>query len=119
MHRTLVEKTDWRTAFRAYAQDSVCIDIYVEPGASNQRIGPYDPWRQRVKVSVGSPAHDGQANKEVLKVISGLLDVPFSNVRILRGATTRRKTLQADGIGLEAAIEALSGTLDGEEDVPT
>lgn len=114
-----MEKTDWRTAVRAYAPDSVCIDIYVEPGASSQRIGPYDPWRQRVKVSVGSPAHDGKANKEVLKAIASLLDVPHANVRILRGATTRRKTIRADGIGLEAAIKALSGTLDGEEDVPT
>ena len=110
----MVEKTDWRTAVRVYAEDSVCIDIYVEPGASNNRVGPYDPWRQRVKVSVGSPAHDGKANKEVLRAISGLLDVPVANVRILRGATTRRKTLRADGIGLEAAIEALSGILDGE-----
>ncbi len=92
----------------------MCIDIYVEPGASSIRIGPYDPWRQRVKVGVGSPALDGKANKEVLRVISGLLDIPVANVLILRGATTRRKTLRVDGIGLEAAIEALSGTLDGE-----
>ncbi len=96
----------------------MCIDIYVEPGASSQRIGPYDPWRQRVKVSVASPAHDGKANREILRAISGLLDLPVANVRILRGATTRRKTLRVDGIGLEAVIAALSETLEGEGDVP-
>ncbi len=119
LYRKFVEKTDWRTAVRAHAEDSVCIDIYVEPGASSQRVGPYDPWRQRVKVSVGSPAHDGKANREVLRAFSDLLDVPVANVRIQRGATTRRKTLRADGIGLEAVIETLSGILDGEGDVPT
>ena len=92
----------------------MCIDIFVEPGASSHRFGPYDPWRQRMKMTVGSRAHDGKANKEVLRVISGLLDVPVANVRILRGATTRRKTLRVDGIGLEAAIEAISGILDEE-----
>ncbi len=98
------------------AEDSVFIDIYIEPGASGYRFGPYDPWRQRMKMSVCSRAHDGKANKEVLRAISDLLDVPVANVRILRGAMTRRKTLRVDGICLEAAIEALSGILEKEEE---
>ncbi len=109
-----MEKTDWRTAVRAAGEDSVCIDLYVEPGSSRQAIGPYDPWRQRVHVSVKAPALDGKANRELIKVLADILGVPGNEVRILRGATTRRKTARADGIGLEAAIEALSGHLGAE-----
>lgn len=109
-----MEMTDWRTAVRAAGEDSVCIDLYVAPGSSRQALGPYDPWRQRVHVSVKAPALDGKANRELTKVLADILGVHGNKVRILRGATTRRKTAQADGIGLEAAIEALSGYLGAE-----
>lgn len=58
-----------------------------------------------------APALDGKANRELTGVLADILGVPGKDVRILRGATTRRKTARADGIGLEAAIEALSGHL--------
>ena len=46
-----VDLKDWRTALRAVEGEGVRLDMYVEPGASRQAIGPYDPWRQRIKAS--------------------------------------------------------------------
>ena len=113
-----MEKDDWRTAVRAAGTDSVCIDLYVEPGSSRQAFGPYDPWRQRVHMSVKAPALDGKANRELTKALADILGVHSNDVRILRGATTRRKTARVDGIALETAVETLSGHLGGEGEGP-
>ncbi|NIS19671.1 MAG: YggU family protein [Thermoplasmata archaeon] len=93
------------------------IDLYVEPGASGQQLGPYDPWRQRIKVRVTAPASEGKANEELARLLGDVLGVPPKDVRILRGATTRRKTVHVLGTTLEVATEALGGILD-EGDAP-
>jgi len=110
-----VELKDWRTALRAVDEDSVSLNVYVEPGASVQALGPYDPWRQRIKARVTAPATEGKANAELADLIGGALGVPSKTVRIARGATTRRKTVVVKGVTLEAAVLAL-GTVLGEED---
>ena len=110
-----VELKDWRTALRAVDDGSISLNVYVEPGASSQALGPYDPWRQRIKVRVTAPATEGKANAELADLIGGALGVPSKTVRIARGATTRRKTVLVEGVDLDAAIQALDSVL-GEED---
>jgi uncharacterized protein (TIGR00251 family) len=106
-----VELKDWRTALREAGEDTIDMDLYVEPGASTTAFGPYDPWRQRIKVKVKAPATGGRANEELIGAISDLLDVPRKAVHIARGATTRRKTLRVSGVSSAAAEEAISSVL--------
>jgi uncharacterized protein (TIGR00251 family) len=111
-----VETKDWRTALRVVAGGTIQLDLYVEPNASSQAFGPYDPWRQRIKVKVTAPATGGKANEELSRLIGDLLGVPAKDVRILRGATTRRKTVQVLGVSDGTAEDAIESALG--EDVP-
>ena len=103
-----METTDWRSAIRAAGDGSVSLELHVEPGASQPSFGPYDPWRQRIRLSVAARAEGGKANREVLGTIARVLEVPAASVVLVRGATTRRKTVRVDGVGLEEAITALA-----------
>jgi uncharacterized protein (TIGR00251 family) len=110
-----VEPEDWRRAVKEAGEGSLRIDLYVEPGASDSSLGPYDPWRQRIKARVTAPAIKGKANNELAAMLCGVLGAPPSAMRVARGATTRRKTVVVDGIEPEAAISALAKVL-GEGD---
>jgi uncharacterized protein (TIGR00251 family) len=107
-----VELKDWRTALREVGEETIDLDLYVEPGASETSIGPYDPWRQRIKVRVAAPATSGKANKELVRAIADLFDLPSRSVHIARGATTRRKTVQVTGVSKDRATEVLDPVLD-------
>ena len=98
-------------------EEGIRLDLYVEPGASSQALGPYDPWRQRIKVRVTAPASEGKANEELARLLGEALGVSPKDVRVLRGATTRRKTVQVSGVTAEAAEAALGRVL-GEGDAP-
>ena len=87
------------------------MDLYVEPGAAESALGPYDPWRQRIKARVTAPASKGKANNELAALLGGVLGAPPGGVRILRGATTRRKTVAVEGVEPEAALAALARVL--------
>jgi uncharacterized protein (TIGR00251 family) len=112
-----VEPEDWRRAVREAGDGTMRLDLYVEPGASDSSLGPYDPWRQRIKVRVSSPAEEGKANTEMARLLGDVLGVPSGAIRIVRGATTRRKTVTVEGVEPEAAYEALAKVL-GEGEAP-
>lgn len=112
-----MELADWRTALRAVDEENVSIDLYVEPGASNQALGPYDPWRQRIKVRVTASATKGKANDELAHLLAEHLGVPPKAVQIVRGATTRRKTVRVIGISFETAVATMDPIL-GEGETP-
>ncbi|MCK5254314.1 MAG: YggU family protein [Thermoplasmata archaeon] len=112
-----MELADWRTALRAVDEDNVHIDLYVEPGASNQALGPYDPWRQRIKVRVTAPATEGKANDELAHLLADHLKVPPKAVQIVRGAMTRRKTVRVIGVSFETAVATMGPVL-GEGETP-
>lgn len=103
---------DFSVAIRPEGEGAICIDVYCEPGSSRPSVGPYDPWRRRFHVKVSAPAVGGRANKELAEVVGDVLGLPASQVTIVRGATTRRKTLRVSGIGAEAAAATLAKALE-------
>ena len=113
-----MEATDWMTAMRTVAEDAVCLDLYVNPGSSAPALGPYDPWRQRIHANVEAPASAGKANKELIGMLADLAGVPKGNVHILRGATTRRKTVRLEGVDIDEVTGALGAVLENEGDAP-
>jgi uncharacterized protein (TIGR00251 family) len=112
-----VEPSEWRTALKERGEDALSLDLYVEPGASKTGLGPYDPWRQRIKARVTAPASKGKANEELARLLADTLGVGPKDVRILRGATTRRKTVLVRGLDVTAAAAALEPVL-GEGEAP-
>ncbi len=106
-----MDPKDWRTALRAVEDEGVRLDMYVEPGASDQAMGPYDPWRQRIKARVTAPAIGGKANVELARMLGGAFGIPPGSIRIVRGATTRRKSVLLMDVTMDAVTEVLASVL--------
>ena len=92
-----------RTIARAPAP-SVTLDILVQPRASRAKVGPMHDGR--LKIAVTAPPVDGEANAAVIALIAERLGVANSQVEVIAGAASRRKTIRISGV-TQAAIEDL------------
>lgn len=60
-----------------------------------------------LKVALTAPPVDGEANAALVAFLAKRLRVARGSVRITRGQTSRRKTLELDGVDAEA-VRALA-----------
>jgi uncharacterized protein (TIGR00251 family) len=65
------------------------ISITIKPNARSAQITALSAVEYRA--TVREPAHDGQANEALLKLLSHYFGVPKSKIRIVHGHTSRRK----------------------------
>ena len=73
------------------------ITVRVTPGAREPAIGE---WRDGVlRVKVREKAEKGRANEAVARLLAKALGVPPSAVTLVRGATSREKALEVEGLG--------------------
>lgn len=87
------------------ATDSARIDIYVQPRASKTTIvGMHDG---AVKIRLAAPPVDGAANTALVEFVAERMDIAKSRVRIVAGATSRRKVVEVDGVTRVQLAEAL------------
>lgn len=85
--------------------NSARINVYVQPRASKTAaVGLHDGC---VKIRLAAPPVDGAANAALIEFIAEQLRVPKSRVRISAGLSSRRKTVEVDGV----TVEQLSGAL--------
>jgi uncharacterized protein (TIGR00251 family) len=84
--------------------DSVLLDVLVQPRASRVKLGPLHDGR--LKVAVTAPPVDGAANSAVVEAVARALGVAKSHVEVVRGDSSRRKTLRIRGATV-AAVEEL------------
>jgi uncharacterized protein len=82
------------------------LDIIVQPRASRVRIGPVR--QERLVVAVTSPPVEGEANRAVVEALARAAGVSRGQVEIVRGDSSRRKTVRIRGAS-RAALEALAG----------
>lgn len=78
---------------------ALLVDILVQPRASREGVGPL--VGDRLKVAVNSPPVDGEANAAVVRTVAAALGLRSSSVEIIRGHTSRRKTVKIQGITLQ------------------
>jgi uncharacterized protein (TIGR00251 family) len=62
-----------------------------------------------LKVKVMAPAVEGAANTALIRVVADELGIARSDVRIVAGATSRRKLIVVDGITAEAVVARWPG----------
>ena len=79
---------------------SVEILLQIEPNSSGDRITGKHNGRLKVKIS--TPPAEGKANKRLISFIAKTLGVPKSAVRIVKGGTSRLKTLKVKGLDQKA-----------------
>jgi len=73
---------------------AVRIDIHVRPNASNTLVGGTHDGVLVVRVT--EPAERGRASAAALRAVADALGVPPRSVRLIRGSTSRRKTLEVE-----------------------
>lgn len=84
--------------------DHVRVDVHVVPRASRSAIvGIHDG---RIKVSLDAPPVDGEANACLVAFFAKALKRPKREVVLVRGETSRQKTLALYGVS-EADLRAL------------
>lgn len=55
-----------------------------------------------VKIRLTAPPVDGKANKELVKFLSGILEIPATDIEIIAGLTSHDKLVSV--IGLDAEV---------------
>jgi uncharacterized protein (TIGR00251 family) len=90
---------------------SGCVTLHVvaRPGSSQRRILRLDP--RGLTIALNSPPEKGQANSELADFLARLLKVPRSTIEIVRGASSRAKTVRIatdDPASLASALLALA-----------
>ena len=72
--------------------DEVVIEVTARPGAS--RRGVIGVSAERLVIGVNSRPEKGKANDELIEYLARELRVPRSALLIVRGETSRRKTIR-------------------------
>lgn len=87
----------------------------MQPKASRSRlVGLHDGC---LKLAVAAPPVDGKANKQVVKYLAGILDVPVREVTVKSGLQSRRKLVALnvpDVNEIRSMLEKLLLSIDGE-----
>jgi uncharacterized protein (TIGR00251 family) len=76
------------------------LQVKVTPNASADRVGP---WKgDELQVRVHAPAVDGRANEALCELLAGRLGLHSRDVTVSRGATSRHKLVDIQGLDLAA-----------------
>ena len=84
---------------------SVDITIHVQPKSSQAKIVLED---SKIRVWVNAPPVDGAANEAIIKLFSKVLNVAKSRIEIIRGHSSREKTLRIEGFTENEIYERLN-----------
>ena len=72
------------------------LELHVQPGAKvTAAVGEHGG---RLKLKIAAPAVDNKANAHLLAWLAAQLGVPKSAVRLVRGDTSRHKTVAVSGV---------------------
>ena len=76
----------------SWDSNSVTVRVVARPGASRQRILRVEP--RGVVVALNSPPKKGRANDELIDLLARIASAPRSTITIVRGDTSRHKTIR-------------------------
>ncbi len=76
--------------------DAWLLDLHVQPGArATQAVGEHGG---RLKLKIAAPPVDNKANAHLLAWLADRLGVPTASVTLVRGETSRQKTVAVRGV---------------------
>jgi uncharacterized protein (TIGR00251 family) len=87
------------------------IVIHLTPRAGRDALDGWDGEALRVRVA--APPADGRANDTLLRLLAGALGLAPSRLRLVSGATSRRKLVEVEGIEAEEMLRRLDAALLG------
>lgn len=86
--------------------DGVLLAVKLQPRASRNEIGPALGEELRIKVT--APPVDAAANEALVRLLSEMLDCPRGKVELIRGHTSRHKTIKLHGLDAAAVAAKLT-----------
>lgn len=90
---------------QAKSEPECLITVRVLPRASRIAIEPHGTGTYRVKLT--SPPIEGEANIQLIEVLSEKLSIAKSNIEIVAGAQSRTKRVRIVGLSESALEKAL------------
>ena len=78
------------------SKKGIVIEVKVEPRSSKKAISGI--MGDALKVKLTAPPVDGAANEQLIELISEATGVRKSSVRIIRGASSKRKVVEIEGV---------------------
>jgi uncharacterized protein (TIGR00251 family) len=92
-------------AFLRVQSDGVLLSIKLQPRASSNEIG--DPLGNELRIKVTAPPVDAAANEALVRLLAEKLDCARNHVELVRGHTSRHKTVKIYGLSGEDALAKL------------
>lgn len=85
----------------------VRVAVYVQPRAS--KTGVAGMHGTQIKIRIAAAPVDNAANVALIEFVANRLGIAKRQVRVAEGLTSRRKTLEIDGVGDERIAAAFPG----------
>lgn len=86
--------------------DGIIIDVHAQPNASkNQIVGEHGG---RLKIKLQSPPIEGKANDCLIELLSDILGLAKSKIKVIKGETSREKSVLLIG---ETQISSINDKL--------
>ncbi len=86
--------------------DSTLLSVKLQPRASKNEIG--DPLGSELKIKVTAPPVDAAANQALIELLAEELNCPRGRVELIRGHTSRHKTIKLHGFTPEEVVQMIS-----------
>ena len=84
----------------------VLLSVKLQPRASKNEICA--PLGDELKIKVTAPPVDAAANQALIELLAEKMDCPRGRVELIRGKTSRHKTIKLHGFTPEEALEKIS-----------
>lgn len=81
--------------------EGVLLRIKAQPNASKSEIAGLYGEPPRLKIRIASAPIEGQANKELIRFLSKLLELAPSKLKLVRGDTSSKKDIQCSDVSVE------------------
>lgn len=88
--------------FLRVQSDGILLSIKVQPRASTNEIG--EPLGAELRVKVTAPPVDAAANEALVRLLAQTLDCPRNRIELVRGHTSRHKTVKLYGLRAEDVL---------------
>ena len=86
--------------------DGVLLSVKLQPRASANEIG--DALGNELRIKVTAPPVDAAANEALVKLLAQHLDCPRNRIELVRGHTSRHKTIKLYGLAPEDVAKKLA-----------
>ena len=83
-----MENSSWRRD----RDGAVVLTLHIQPGAGRSEFAGM--YGDALKLRLAAPPIEGKANAELIRFLADLFGVPTRNIVLLRGETSRAKTVR-------------------------